>query len=109
MNSITQETRQLSFDEIKEKRKARQEQIIQTLKIIGEGTAREIGEIMLKNSMIPGQDLNYVKPRISELLSEGKVITDSKKYDAKTNRNVAVYKINWSVLGFLEGHVTRFD
>ncbi len=40
------------------------------------------------------KDLNYVKPRLTELLQEGTIITKDKEFDPITNRNVAVYQLN---------------
>lgn len=38
------------------------------------------------------RDLNAVKPRLTELKNEGRVIVVGKAYDKLTKRNVAVFK-----------------
>lgn len=50
-------------------------------------TAREIGQ------KLGYQDLNAVKPRISELVNKkGLLVESGKKYDVLTNRNVTCWR-----------------
>lgn len=58
------------------------------LKAIGksEMTARDIC-YRLHNA-----DLNYVRPRITELVVEGKLEVVGKAYDSRTSRKVSIYK-----------------
>ena len=39
-----------------------------------------------------GSDMNAVRPRLTELLSEGKITVDGKALDQTTARHVAVYR-----------------
>lgn len=58
------------------------------LKVMGNSklTAREIC-YRLHNA-----DLNYVRPRITELVQEGRLKVVGKAYDARTSRKVSVYQ-----------------
>ncbi len=83
---ITIETRNESFKSVD--KKSRQKIILNAL---GNSrlTARQIAY------KLGYKDLNYVvKPRLTELLQEGTIITKDKEFDPITNRNVAVYQLN---------------
>ena len=70
------------------KPKTRQNEILEVLKKHPNGlTAREILHKLHKREM------NYVRPRITELIEAEKVIESGKKYDKSTNRNVHIFKV----------------
>lgn len=82
---LTIETRNESFKSVD--KKSRQKIILNAL---GNSrlTARQIAY------KLGYKDLNYVKPRLTELLQEGTIITKDKEFDPITNRSVAVYQLN---------------
>ena len=63
---ITQYTRQMSFEDIKPKRKIRYEQILDRL-MTGPKTAKEIAIELFELGMIPSTERNYTAPRLTEL------------------------------------------
>lgn len=98
---ITQQTRQLSFEDIKQKRKIRYEQILDRL-LTGIKTAKEIAVELYELGIIPSTERNYTAPRLTELEKMGLVqVIDKKKCDY-TGKMVAVYQIT------LEGIERRF-
>lgn len=89
---ITNETRQMSFEDIKPKRKIRYEQILDRL-MTGIKTAKEIAVELFELELIPSTDRNYTAPRLTELNEMGLVkVIDKKKCDY-TGKTVAVYEI----------------
>lgn len=85
MNPTTRQTRLESYVK---RPVTRQVSILNVLKEHKRGlTARQLAEEM------GFQDLNYVKPRLTELMQAGVIETDGKTLDMTTNRNVAVWKI----------------
>ena len=84
IDQITKETRLESY--IKTETSPRKRMILKALHRHGQLTARQIGRCL---GML---DLNGVKPRLSEMLAEGKVETCGKTYDQLTDRNVAIWK-----------------
>lgn len=88
---ITKETRQLSFDDINKKKKARYEQI---LEILGnrEMTAKEVAVEMFKKGLTDSTDRNYSQPRLYELVQMDYVQVIGKRTCEYTNKKVAVYK-----------------
>lgn len=82
-SQITAETRREAY----ERRPADRKRII--LECLGTGsmTSRQIAL-----ALGFGSDMNAVRPRITELLSEGKITVDGKALDQVTNRHVAVYR-----------------
>ena len=89
---ITKMTRQLSFEDIKPKRKIRYEQILDRL-ITGEKTAKEIAVELFDLQLIPSTERNYTAPRLTELEQMGIVEVIEKKKCNYTGKMVAVYKI----------------
>ena len=83
--SITYETRRES--NIITDKNTRQEIIMGCFRHFGNMTARECGKKLGYN------DLNSVKPRITELCEQGKLKAINKVYDIETGRNVAVFGI----------------
>lgn len=83
---ITQQTRQLSFNDIKPKRLTK---YIKILNVLGNKqlTAREI----MKRT--GARDMNEVRPRITELCKDyHEMIACGEKLDNETNRTVAIFR-----------------
>lgn len=89
---ITQLTRQLSFEDIKPKRKMRYEQILDRL-LSGIKTAKEIAVELYELGLIPSTERNYTSPRLTELEKMGLVQVINKKKCDYTGKTVAVYQI----------------
>ena len=90
MSAITLMTRQLSLDDIKEKRKIRYEQILSRLDI--PKTAKEIAVELFELGLIPSTERNYTAPRLTELEKKGVVKVTGKKKCSYTGKTVAVYE-----------------
>lgn len=89
---ITYQTRQLSFEDIKPKRKMRYEQILDRL-MTGIKTAKEIAVELFDLELIPSTERNYTAPRLTELEKMGLVKVIDKKKCEYTGKKVAVYEI----------------
>ena len=89
---ITQETRQLSFKDIQDKKKRRYEQILHRLQD-REMTAKEIAIEMFELGMIASTERNYTAPRLTELESIGLVEVVGKKKCDYTGKKVAIYRL----------------
>lgn len=89
---ITLATRQMSFEDIKPKRKIRYEQILDRL-ITSPMTAKEIAVEMFELEQIPSTERNYTAPRLTELEKMGLVEVIDKKKCEYTGKTVAVYQI----------------
>lgn len=63
---IAQITRQLSFEDIKPKKKIRYMQILERL-LYGNKTAKEIAVELFDLEFIPSTERNYTAPRLTEL------------------------------------------
>lgn len=91
MNTVTMQTRQMSFEDIQLKKKIRYEQILSRLD--KPKTAKEIAVKLFELGLIPSTDRNYTAPRLTELEKKYKLVraVDKKKcqYSGKT---VAVYE-----------------
>lgn len=87
---ITCETRQLSFEDIKEKRQKRYKQILDRLD--KPKTAKEIAVELFKLGLIASTERNYTAPRLTELERYGKVKVIDKKKCEYTGKMVAVYE-----------------
>lgn len=81
--TITQETRNESF--LKTDRATRRSVILAALGD-EELTAREL---LMRMKY---RDMNFVRPRLTELMQSGKVETVGKKYDPETERNVTIFR-----------------
>lgn len=84
MDWITRQTRGEAYLKRPVTRKAL---ILQVLKDKGPCTARQIAWWLCAN------DLNFVKPRLTELRDEGKIRAVKKVLDFETNRNVALWEV----------------
>ncbi len=89
---ITEQTRQLSFEDIKPKMSKRYRQI---LEIIADEkmTAREIEMKMNEKGYSKYFDMNHVRPRLTELVNDYHVLVECEmKEDYLTHKQVAVYR-----------------
>lgn len=89
---ITAITRQLSFEDIKPKRKIRYEQILDRL-MAGRRTAKEVAVELFDLRLIPSTERNYTAPRLTELEQMGLVRVVDKTKCEYTGKTVAVYEI----------------
>lgn len=90
MSYITSQTRQMSFNDIQEKKKIRYEQILNRLD--KPKTAKEIAIELYELGIIPTAERNYTAPRLTELEKRGIVKAVSKKKCEWTGKTVAVYE-----------------
>lgn len=89
MGFITEQTRQMSFNDIQLKTKVRYEQILNRLD--KPKTAKEIAVELFEIGIIPSTDRNYTAPRLTELEKRGIVQVVNKKKCKYTGKMVAVY------------------
>lgn len=87
---ITTETRKLSFEDIKDKRQRRYNQILDRLD--KPKTAKEIAVELFDLGLIPSTERNYTSPRLTELEKMGIVKAMGKKKCEYTGKTVAVYE-----------------
>lgn len=92
MSIITLQTRQLSFEDIQDKKKKRYEQILDRL-LTGVKTAKEVAIELFDLGFIPSTERNYTAPRLTELEKMGLVEVINKKKCDYTGKTVAVYQI----------------
>lgn len=90
---ISNITRQLSFEDIKTKKKIRYMQILDRLSK-GNKTAKEIAVELFELGFIPSTERNYTAPRLTELEKMGYVEETAKKTCEYTGKAVTVYKIS---------------
>lgn len=88
---ITNETKQMSFDDIKQSREKRYKQILDILGI-NQMTAKEIAVKMCEKRLIPNSERNFTAPRLTELCDKGIVEKVGKKKCKYTGKFVAVYR-----------------
>lgn len=88
--TITQETRQMSFEDISEQRKQRYKQILDNLN--EPMTAKELAVKLYEKGLIPTSERNFTAPRLSELEYRGEVEVIDKKKCSYTGKKVAVYR-----------------
>lgn len=88
---ITQETRQLSFEDMKPKRLTKYMQILEIIDN-REMTAREIETEMNRRKYSKYFDMNHVRSRLTELVNDyHELVECGAKEDYLTKKNVAVY------------------
>ena len=90
MNTVTMQTRQMSFEDIQLKKKIRYEQILSRLD--KPKTAKEIAIELFELELIPSTDRNYTAPRLTELEKKGIVRAVDKKKCQYSGKTVAVYE-----------------
>jgi len=109
MNTTTYRTRQMSFEDIQDKKKKRYIQILDRL-ITGPQTAKEIAVELFDLGFIPSTERNYTAPRLTELEKMGYVKTIGKKKCDYTGKTVAVYERTQSGFEALNyEHIPRID
>ena len=86
-NSLTQITRQMSFNDIQDKTKIRYIQRLDKPK-----TAKELAVELFDLGFIPSTERNYTAPRLTELEKMGYVKAIGKKKCDYTGKTVAVYE-----------------
>lgn len=111
MNYITHQTRQLSFEDIQDKKEKRKKQILSILSVdFREMTAKEVAVEMFELGWTPSNERNFSAPRLTDLEGEGKVKVIGKKKCDYTGKTVAIYKITqkgYEDLNF--NHIPRLD
>ncbi len=106
---ITEMTRQLSFEDIKPKRKIRYEQILDRL-MTGAKTAKEVAVELYDLGFIPSTERNYTAPRLTELMKMGMVKSIDKKKCNYTGKMVAIYEITpKGIEQRYSSHIPRLD
>lgn len=88
--SITNVTRQLSFEDIKPKRQIRYDYILDRL--TEPKTAKELAVELFELGITPSTERNYCSPRLTELEKMGIVRTIGKKKCQYTGKMVAIYE-----------------
>lgn len=102
-------TRQLSFEDIKPKKKIRYMQILDRLSEENK-TAKEIAVELFNLGFIPSTERNYTAPRLTELEKMGYVEETAKKTCQYTGKAVTVYKITqkgYEAINY--NHIPRID
>lgn len=108
MNTITRQTRQMSFDDIQDKTKIRYIQILNRLD--KPKTAKELAVELFELGFIPSTERNYTAPRLSELENMGLVKAIDKKKCEYTGKTVAIYERTQSGFEALNyQHIPRID
>lgn len=93
--SIALRNRREAYDQIKPKRPNRKAMILDVLTSGDPGgmTADEIGEKLVESGKIPDNNPNFVRPRLTEMKDEGKVVIVGRR-PGKSGYNTAVWKVN---------------
>lgn len=105
---ITKQTRQLSLEDIQEKKKIRYIQILERLNI--PKTAKEIAVELYELGYIPSTERNYTAPRLTELEKMGYVKAIDKKKCSYSGKSVAVYERTQKGFEALNyEHIPRID
>lgn len=94
MGSITKTTQLESYAKIIPKRESRQEMILSVLRNGDKNgmTAEEVLEQLIADGKIATKDMNYVRPRLTELKESGKVKVVGSRMSS-TRVRTAVWKI----------------
>lgn len=90
MNTVTYQTRQMSFEDIQDKTKIRYIQILDRLE--EPKTAKELAVELFELGYIPSTERNYTAPRLTELEKMGYVKAIDKKKCEYSGKTVAVYE-----------------
>ncbi len=108
MNTITKQTRQMSFDDIQDKAKIRYIQILNRLD--KPKTAKELAVELFELGFIPSTERNYTAPRLTELERMGYVRAIGKKKCEYTGKTVAVYeRTEKGYIAINMQHIPRID
>lgn len=108
MNSITYETRQMSFEDIQDKAKIRYIQILDRLD--EPKTAKELSVELYDLGFIQSTERNYTAPRLTELERLGCVKVVGKRKCEYTGKTVAVYeRTEKGFVAINMNHISRID
>lgn len=91
---VTQETRRAAHEGISGKAESRQRLVVNALSKSPDGmTAEELADHLLQNGAIRRFDMNYVRPRLTELKKVGKVICTGTRRSYRTGKQTAVWRV----------------
>ena len=108
MNTITRQTRQMSFDDIQDKEKIRYIQILKRLD--KPKTAKELAIELFDLGYTNTTKRNTCAPRLTELEKMGYVRTVNKKKCEYTGKTVAVYeRTEKGYIAINMQHIPRID
>lgn len=108
MNFITNQTRQMSFNDIQDKTKIRYIQILNRLN--KPKTAKQLAVELFELGFIPSAERNYTAPRLTELEKIGYVKIVAKVKCEYTGKTVAEYEITQNGFEALNyEHIPRID
>jgi hypothetical protein len=92
--NITRKNRREAYNKIIPKRDNRKGLILSVLKEHPDGmTAEEVVQALVDNGKISHMDMNFVRPRLTELKESGMVQVIGRRPSAITGRNTAVWKV----------------
>lgn len=92
--NITKRNRREAYNQIIPKRDNRKELILSVLKEHTNGmTAEEIAQSLVESGKISHMDMNFVRPRLTELKESAMVEVVGRRPSAITGRNTAVWKV----------------
>lgn len=92
--NITKRNRREAYNQIIPKRDNRKELILSVLKEHANGmTAEEIARSLVESGKISHMDMNFVRPRLTELKESAMVEVVGRRPSAITGRNTAVWKV----------------
>lgn len=92
--NITRKNRREAYDKIIPKRDNRKELILATLTEHPNGmTAEEVAQVLMDSGKISHMDMNFVRPRLTELKESKKVQVVGRRPSVITGRNTAVWKV----------------
>ena len=88
---ITEDTRRAAHEDIKPKFGPRAKAIYTALTESGDMTAEELTDYLVAQGTIPYFDLNYVRPRLTEMKQARMVETVSTKRSQRSGKDTAVW------------------
>ncbi|MFC4077176.1 hypothetical protein, partial [Salinithrix halophila] len=88
---ITEETRRESYENIKGTVAGRQAIVLQELKKCPRLTANELALRLYKQGIIPRPERNFVHPRLTELVEDGRAAVADKRTCTVSGKCCAVY------------------
>lgn len=92
--NITRKNRREAYDKIIPKRDNHKELILSVLKAHPNGmTAEEVAQALVDSGKISHMDMNFVRPRLTELKESDKVQVVGRRPSVITGRNTAVWKV----------------
>lgn len=89
--NITEETRRAAHEAIKPKFGPRAKAIYTALQQRGDMTAEELTDYLVEQKVIPYFDLNYVRPRLTEMKQARMVDTVDTKKSRRSGKDTAVW------------------